>query len=243
MFSARWSKNVESMYRIIFGLLLGVLILSVKEAVAGHRTSMEVVCGRLAETISAEEVAMTDAEAEVAESVCGRSMEQEDDENPEEMSQKRVVKPQLSTSKKDQKLMVKDSLSDADPQSATQKGAKLQFEEVNHNFGDVARKGGDLVYEFKFRNEGNVPLVVTRVITSCSCLKANYSKRPVAPQEEGVLKIVYEPHKSEPGRFNKVIRVYSNSTTRCDLVTVQGNSLEEDHVRKIKNGKVKLKIK
>ena len=83
-------------------------------------------------------------------------------------------------------------------QPAKIEGAHLHMEVASHDFGDVPRKGGDLVREFTFTNDGTVPLVVTRVITSCSCLKASYSKRPVAPGESGTISITYEPHKSEP---------------------------------------------
>lgn len=113
-----------------------------------------------------------------------------------------------------------------DPSAKSKQGtACMRFERRAHNFGDVPRKGGDLVYDFPFVNEGTVPLVVTRVITSCSCLKASYPKRPVAPGAKAVIRITYEPHKSEAGVFNKVIQVYSNSSTGRELITVQGNSI------------------
>lgn len=121
-------------------------------------------------------------------------------------------------------------------------GAHLHMEVASHDFGDVPRKGGDLEREFAFTNDGTVPLVVTRVITSCSCLKASYSKRPVPPGEQGVIRITYEPHKSEPGVFNKVIQVYSNSIDGRDVITVQGNSIDAPP-RKIKTDKVKVKYK
>lgn len=84
----------------------------------------------------------------------------------------------------------------------TVKGAHLRLENATYNFGDVSRKGGDLVREFRFVNDGTAPLVLVRVITSCSCLKASFSKRPVEPADSGVIRITYEPHKSEPGAFN-----------------------------------------
>ena len=121
-------------------------------------------------------------------------------------------------------------------------GAHLAFEDATYDFGDVPRKGGDLVREFTFTNDGTVPLVVTRVITSCSCLKASYSKRPVAPGESGTISITYEPHKSEPGVFNKVIQIYSNSVDGRDVITVQGNSIDPGP-RKVKTGEVKRKYK
>ena len=102
--------------------------------------------------------------------------------------------------------------------------------------------GGDLVREFTFTNDGTAPLVVTRVITSCSCLKASFPKRPVPPGGQGVIRITYEPHKSEPGVFNKVIQVYSNSVDGRDVITVQGNSIDTPP-RKIKTDKVKVKYK
>lgn len=113
---------------------------------------------------------------------------------------------------------------------------------AGHDFGDVPRKGGDLVREFTFTNDGTAPLVVTRVITSCSCLKASFPKRPVPPGGQGVIRITYEPHKSEPGVFNKVIQVYSNSVDGRDVITVQGNSIDTPP-RKIKTDKVKVKYK
>ena len=123
------------------------------------------------------------------------------------------------------------------------KGAHLRLENATYNFGDVPRKGGDLVREFTFTNDGTVPLVVTRVISSCSCLKASYSKRPVAPGESGTISIIYEPHKSEPGVFNKVIQIYSNSVDGRDVITVQGNSIEGQPRGKVKTEKVKVKYK
>lgn len=106
-------------------------------------------------------------------------------------------------------------------------GPMLKFSETVFDFGRVARKGGDVSHDFAFRNEGDRPLVVLRVITSCSCVKASFPKRPVAPGQSGVIRITYEPHKSEPGAFNKVIQIYSNAVSGRDIVTVQGNSIEE----------------
>ncbi|WP_418992278.1 DUF1573 domain-containing protein [Alistipes sp.] len=111
--------------------------------------------------------------------------------------------------------------------------ARLRFVEPTFDFGTIERRGGDLIHEFEFVNEGTSPLVLVRVITSCSCLKAHFSKRPVAPGERGTLRITYEPHKREPGVFNKVIQIYSNSAGGRVVVTVQGNSVDTD--RKTKN--------
>ncbi len=112
--------------------------------------------------------------------------------------------------------------SDADPA----RRPHMTLTERCWNFGDVARKGADVAHDFCFRNDGDAPLVILRVITSCSCIKASFPKRPVAPGESGVIRITYEPRKSEPGRFNKVVQLLTNSASGRELITVQGNSIE-----------------
>lgn len=133
----------------------------------------------------------------------------------------------------------KDETRSAD--SARKEGAMLRVEHPTYNFGDVSRKGGDLVHEFIFTNDGTSPLVLMRVVTSCSCLKTAFPKRPVASGESGVIRVTYEPNKSEPGAFNKVIQIYSNSMEGSDVITVQGNTFDVPRVRKIKGSKVKFR--
>lgn len=112
------------------------------------------------------------------------------------------------------------------PRDTTRRYARLVLEEHSHNFGDIPRKGGDLVREFAFRNEGTTPLVLLQVQTSCHCLRAQFPKRPVAPGGQGTIRIIYEPNKSEAGAFHKVIQIYSNSDKGREIITVQGNSID-----------------
>ncbi len=107
-----------------------------------------------------------------------------------------------------------------------QGGAHLHFCETTHDFGDIPRKGGNLVREFEFVNDGTEPLVILRVLTSCTCTKAVFSKRPVAPGECGVVRVIYEPHKKEPGAFSKVIQIFSTSVEGRNILTVRGNSID-----------------
>ena len=105
-------------------------------------------------------------------------------------------------------------------------GPKMTFDSATHNFGDVERKGGDLVKEFRFVNKGDAPLVIKKITKSCSCMSVVYSRKPVMPGESAVIKIKYEPHKVEPGIFHKAIQIYSNESTEVRLITIQGNSMD-----------------
>ena len=106
-------------------------------------------------------------------------------------------------------------------------GAHIAFAKTKHDFGEVARKGGDLTAKFEYMNDGSEPLVIARITTSCTCIRASYSRRPLAVGECGVIELTYEPHKMEPGTFHKVVQVYSNSADGMRLLTVSGNSIEK----------------
>ena len=108
--------------------------------------------------------------------------------------------------------------------------ALLRMDTVSHDFGDVPRRGGDLVWDFVFTNAGTAPLVLTRVVTSCTCLKPTYSRRPVEPGGRGTIRITYQPLKNEPGAFSKAIQVYSNSSDGRHVLTVRGNSIENNEL-------------
>lgn len=105
--------------------------------------------------------------------------------------------------------------------------AHLALSRTAHDFGDIARRGGDVRAAFEVTNDGTAPLVITRIVTSCSCLKASYSKRPVPPGGKTLINLTYEPHKAEAGVFHKVVQVYSNSSGGRELITLQGNSIDK----------------
>lgn len=111
-------------------------------------------------------------------------------------------------------------------------GPRMVFERTSHDFGDVARHGGDLIKEFRFVNDGDAPLVIKKITKSCSCLTVTYSRKPVLPGESGVIKIKYEPHKIEAGIFHRVIQIYTNISDDVRLVTIQGNSIDDKTSRK-----------
>ena len=51
---------------------------------------------------------------------------------------------------------------------------------------------------------------------------------PHPARRHGGDSVTYEPYKSEPGTFYKVIQVYSNSTEGRTVITVQGSSYDDE---------------
>ena len=97
----------------------------------------------------------------------------------------------------------------------------IVFEKTEHDFGVVAENGGDIAYEFTFKNEGHAPLVVTRVNSSCGCTVPDWTKEPVAPGKTGFIKVTFNP-KSRKGVFTKSVTVFSNGNPANKNLSFKG---------------------
>ncbi len=105
-------------------------------------------------------------------------------------------------------------------------GPHFAFESTEYDFGDIEHSLPKVECRFTFTNDGTAPLVITKILTSCSCVKTEYGRRPIAPGDEGEIVVTYEVNKKESGVFYKVIEVYSNSTDRRNNLIVKGNAIE-----------------
>ena len=94
-------------------------------------------------------------------------------------------------------------------ESDTSSFAQMEFEEPTYDFGDMYQ-GEKSEYIFKFRNSGTSPLVFNNVLTTCGCTAPKWPDKPIAPAEDGEVKVVFDSS-SKIGRQNKVITIRSNA--------------------------------
>ena len=122
----------------------------------------------------------------------------------------------------------------AGAQSAEQKndtpehGAKIRFEEMEHQYGTI-QKGGNGDCEFTFWNDGDEPLILQTVKASCGCTTPKYTQKPVMPGQKGTIGVHYNTN--NVGGFSKTVTVTSNAVNNQRVVlrikgtvTQDGNS-------------------
>ena len=97
------------------------------------------------------------------------------------------------------------------------------FDKNVFDFGNVQRENRDYSCSFIIENRAEKPLVVLSVKTSCSCLKAKYSRRPLKTGEKSCITMTLEAAKMEPGIFHRVVEVETNAGVY--RVVVKGNSI------------------
>lgn len=105
-------------------------------------------------------------------------------------------------------------------------GAHIVFDKIEHDFGNIDHKLPKVECRFEFTNDGTKPLVITKALTSCSCTKVSYDKKPVPPGGTGVVTVVYEVNKKDAGVFYRVIEIYSNSVDKRNNIIIKGNAVE-----------------
>lgn len=113
----------------------------------------------------------------------------------------------------------------ASAQSGKGPEAKIEFDSVEYNFGKVPECGKKVEYTFEFTNTGTIPLLITRVATTCKCIDHKFSKKPVPPGGKGEIKVTFNP-KKQKGVFYKVIQVFSNTSEQRHILTVRGEVVE-----------------
>ena len=102
------------------------------------------------------------------------------------------------------------------------KGAHIKLERTSCDFGSVSRQGENQRLSFRFVNDGTEPLVLFSVITSCSCVKPEFSRKPIAVGGEGEIVLNIEVEKMERGVFHRVVQIRSNSVGGTEFLTLEG---------------------
>jgi hypothetical protein len=98
---------------------------------------------------------------------------------------------------------------------------QLTFANESHDFGTISE--GDVVEtEFKFTNTGKGPLIISSAQGSCGCTVPEYPNEPVAPGEEGVIKVSFNSA-GKPNQQSKTVTLTTNSVPSTKVLTITAN--------------------
>ena len=108
------------------------------------------------------------------------------------------------------------------PEEAT----TVQIIDSTYDFGQVTE--GEIVeYNFRFKNTGTKPLVVTNVAASCGCTVPEKPEQPIKPGETGFIKAKFNTD-HRPGEATKTITVTSNAIPAFPELVLKGKVLPKN---------------
>lgn len=113
----------------------------------------------------------------------------------------------------------------ATPVPAVNKNAPtINFEKTTHDYGTVV-KGGDGVCEFKFKNTGVEPLILSNVTSSCGCTVPEWPREPILKGKTNTIKVKYDTNRVGP--INKTVTVTSNASNASVQLHIIGTVVEK----------------
>lgn len=98
--------------------------------------------------------------------------------------------------------------------------AVMTFDDDVIDYGTI-EQGADGVREFKFKNTGKEPLIISNATGSCGCTVPTWSKEPILPGKTGVISVKYDTKRL--GAINKSVTVTSNATEATKVLRIKGN--------------------
>lgn len=114
-----------------------------------------------------------------------------------------------------------------DPISPDDFEAKISFERTYIDFGELTDESGGQKFEFRFVNDGNAPLVLTYVHPSCSCVKMEYPRTPIAPGDSASIKGELNPALIHERDFKRNVLIRSNAVSGQSRVFLVGKKLNK----------------
>ncbi|PWJ58275.1 uncharacterized protein DUF1573 [Dyadobacter jejuensis] len=91
---------------------------------------------------------------------------------------------------------------------------------ASYDFGTVTE--GDIVeHTFHFRNDGEFPLILNNITSSCGCTTPEWPKEPIGPKEESSIVVRFDT-KNKTGPQVKTITVYANTEPAFSELKLRG---------------------
>lgn len=109
-------------------------------------------------------------------------------------------------------------------QNNDSQSGNAKFTTTTHDFGKIAEEIGTASCEFTFTNSGSKPIIIQDIRTSCGCTTPSYTKEPVLPGKQGIIKVSYSTT-GRAGSFDKKITVFTNEPENVYTLNIKGEVL------------------
>lgn len=97
----------------------------------------------------------------------------------------------------------------------------VQLIDSVYNFGKIT-EGERVTFNFRFKNSGKNPLVISNTSASCGCTVPEKPEKPIMPGEEGFIKVVFNSS-GKVGHNQKNITVMANTKPEFPLLQLTGD--------------------
>ena len=108
----------------------------------------------------------------------------------------------------------------ANRESVEQAYPVMTFSEPEYDFGTVT-EGTVVEKEYTFTNTGDSPLIIVDAKGSCGCTVPTWTKKPVAPGEEGTVLVKFNTS-GKPDAQSKAVTITTNTEAGQEVIVIKG---------------------
>ncbi|KAA3624182.1 MAG: DUF1573 domain-containing protein [Bacteroidetes bacterium] len=90
---------------------------------------------------------------------------------------------------------------------------------ITHDFGDI-QKEVPVFHEFKFKNIGSDPMLISNVRPACGCTATEWAETPILPDSTSTISIEFDAR--DEGYFKKLIKVYFQGQRKGYKLYIEG---------------------
>lgn len=99
----------------------------------------------------------------------------------------------------------------------------IVFEREIFDFGKI-EQGEKVQHDFKLKNTGKTPLIITNATATCGCTVPQKPGQPILPGKEGIVSVVFNSE-GKMGMQDKVVTITSNANPTVSTVHLVGEVL------------------
>jgi hypothetical protein len=96
----------------------------------------------------------------------------------------------------------------------------FKFAEEEYSFGTI-KQGESVTHEFKFTNNGNEPLIISKAEGSCGCTVPTYPQQPILKGQTAVIKVTFNST-GKSGIQDKTVTLTSNAIQNPYILHIKG---------------------
>ncbi len=108
----------------------------------------------------------------------------------------------------------------AQEKPANPNAPEMKFDKEVFEFGTI-KQGATVEHEFKFKNTGKEPLIITQAQGSCGCTVPTWPKEPIKKGETGIIKIAFNSA-GKMGAQDKTVTITSNAKNNPVVLHIKG---------------------
>ena len=102
----------------------------------------------------------------------------------------------------------------------------VQMIDSVYDFGKVT-DGEKVTYNYRFKNSGTKPLIVSSAMASCGCTIPEKPEEPIKPGQTGFIKVVFNSE-GRVGPAHKTITVVSNAYPAFPVLELTGQVVNKE---------------